>query len=208
MRLQSWALKIDYNDGKGTGDILWKLDYQGDFTLLNGTSPQDWFYAQHDVNIISPSSSGIFQLILFDNGNLRVLDPGGTTCGVTPCESRVPILELGETAKTATIEWVDKLAPEFSFFGGSARLPANGNVEFDICGLTVPGTSTPATSSRIMEVTKTTPAHPVWQMQVTWPKRLPWLSHHQSVSGRSMVNKSKPNQGAADLGLWARQLES
>ncbi len=167
IRHQSWVVKIDYNDGKGTGNILWKLGYQGDFTLQNGTDPQDWFYYQHDANIASANSSGVFQLLLFDNGDSRVLDSSGTTCGVTPCVSRVPLLQLDETAKTATIEWVDPLAPIYSFFGGSARLLQNGNVEFDACGLTVPGTSTPANGSLIREVSKTTPPQTIWQMQLT-----------------------------------------
>jgi arylsulfate sulfotransferase len=167
MRHQSWVFKIDYHDGQGTGNILWKLGYQGDFMLKNGVEPQDWFSLQHDANIASSNSSGIFQLLLFDDGGRRVLDSGGTTCGDTPCESRVPLFQLDETAKTATIQWVDKLAPAFSFFGGSARLLQNGNIEFDDCGLTVPGTGVPANSSTIMEVTKTTPPQTVWQMQVT-----------------------------------------
>jgi arylsulfate sulfotransferase len=167
MRHQSWVLKINYNDGLGAGEVLWKLGYQGDFSLQNGTDPQDWFYAQHDANIISPNSSGIFQLLLFDNGNLRVLDSSGTTCGVgTPCTSRTPILQLDETAKTATIEWVDDLAPAYSIFGGSSRLLQNGNVEFDLCGLTATGTNNLANKSAIFEVTKTTPPQTVWQMQI------------------------------------------
>ncbi len=160
IRHQDWIIKIDYDDGSGTGDILWKLGYQGDFTLHGGTAPQDWFYAQHDVNIISPNSSGVFEVLLFDNGNQRVLDSSGTICGTTtPCVSRVPILQLDETAKTATIEWVDDLAPQFSNFGGSARLLDNGNIEFAECG---PNAGFPA----IFEVTKTTPPQTVWQMNV------------------------------------------
>jgi hypothetical protein len=167
MRHQNWVLKIDYNDGQGTGDVLWKLGYQGDFVLQNGTDPVDWFYAQHDANVISANSSGNFQMILYDDGNQRVLDSSGNICRVTPCESRVPIMQLNESARTASIEWVDKLAPVFSFFGGSARVLQNGNIEFDECGLTAPGTSTLTNNSAIIEVTKTTPPQVVWQMQVT-----------------------------------------
>jgi arylsulfate sulfotransferase len=167
IRHQNWVLKIDYNDGQGTGDVLWKLGYQGDFVLQNGTDPVDWFYAQHDANVISANSSGNFQMLLYDDGNQRVLDTSGNICRVTPCESRVPIMQLDESAKTASIEWVDKLAPVFSFFGGSARVLQNGNIEFDECGLTVPGTSTLTNNSAIIEVTKTTPPQVVWQMQVT-----------------------------------------
>ncbi len=33
VRHQSWVLKIDYANGAGAGDILWRLGPQGDFTL-------------------------------------------------------------------------------------------------------------------------------------------------------------------------------
>jgi len=160
MRNQSWIIKIDYGNGQGTGNVLWKLGFQGDFALQNGTDPIDWFSAQHDANVVSMNSSGVFQLLLFDNGDNRVLDASGTICGTaTPCISRVPILQLDESAKTATIEWVDDLSPVFSFFGGGARLLTNGNVEFDECAPT-------ASSSAIFEVAKTTPPQTVWQMQI------------------------------------------
>ena len=162
-RHQSWVMKIDYDNGQGTGNIIWKLGYQGDFTLQGGTDPVDWFNAQHDANIASKNSRGVFQMLMFDNGNQRVLDSSGTICGptTTPCASRVPFLQLDETAKTATIEWVDDLAPIFSFFGGSARLLGNGNIEFDECAST-----TPANNAAIFEVTMTSPPQIVWQMQI------------------------------------------
>jgi len=67
----------------------------------------------------------------------------------------VPILHLDETAKTADITWVDKLAPLFSFFGGSARLLKNGNIEIDECA----ATPLPNNNAHIFEITKTTPAN-------------------------------------------------
>jgi len=163
MRHQDWVIKVDYDDGQGTGNILWKLGYQGDFTLINGTDPVDWQYAQHDANLPTANSSGSFRLMMFDNGNNRVLDSDGDICGATgqpTCYSRVPIYTLDESAKTATIDWVDNLSPVFSTFGGNARLLANGNVEFDECGpFSTPG-------SVIFEVTQATPAQTVWQMQI------------------------------------------
>jgi hypothetical protein len=166
-RHQSWIMKVNYNDGAGDGSLIWTLGYQGDFNLLPGTtnavSPVDWFSAQHDANIISSNTSGAIDILLFDNGNQRILDSSGTLCSpsTTPCDSRVPIYHLDEAAKTAEITWVDKLAPVFSFFGGSARLLSNGNIEFDECGLTQPNQS-----SAIYEVTKTSPPVVVWQMQI------------------------------------------
>ena len=145
-----------------------ELGYQGDFALQSGVTnavdPVDWFNAQHDANLISTTTSGQLDVLLFDNGNQRVLDSGGTLCGTgtTPGDSRVPILHLDETAKTADITWIDKLAPIFSFFGGSARLLKNGNVEFDECA----ATPLPNQNAAVFEVTKTIPPQSVCQMQV------------------------------------------
>jgi len=167
MRHQAWVIKINYNDGAGDGSIMWRLGYQGDFALQSGTTnavdPKDWFNAQHDANIISTTSAGTLDVLLFDNGNQRVLDSSGTLCGTTtPCESRVPIIHLDEAAKTADITWIDKLAPLFSFFGGSARLLKNGNIEFDECA----ATPLPNQNAAIFEVTQTTPPVTVWSMQI------------------------------------------
>ena len=102
MRHQSWVLKINYNDGQGDGQILWKLGNQGDFSLQNGTAPQDWFYAQHDVNVISAKSSGVFQILLFDNGNLRVLDSSGTTwCGRNALHKSHAHIAIGRDCKNS-----------------------------------------------------------------------------------------------------------
>ncbi len=40
MRHQSWILKIDYNNGAGSGNVLWRLGYQGDFALTQNGRPQ------------------------------------------------------------------------------------------------------------------------------------------------------------------------
>ena len=133
IRHQSWIIKIDYANGTGAGDILWRLGYQGDFTLVGGTEPTDWFYAQHDPNFATPNSSGKFQLAIMDNGNLRVF-PAGVTCGTTgqpPCNySTAPLMEIDETAKTATI--ISDYKPgEYSFWGGGAQQLGNGNMEGD-----------------------------------------------------------------------------
>jgi len=172
IRHQAWVIKINYNDGAGDGSIKWTLGYQGDFALQSGTTnaldPADWFNAQHDANFISTTTSGTLDVLLFDNGNQRVLQSNPLVlCGASgaaPCESRVPVIHLDENVKTADITWLDKLAPIFSNFGGSARQLNNGNIEFAACS--TPSPSAPVHAS-IFEVTKTTPPQVVWQMQVT-----------------------------------------
>lgn len=133
IRHQSWIIKIDYANGTGAGDILWHLGNQGDFTLVGGTEPTDWFYAQHGPAFATTNSSGKFRMAVMDNGNLRVF-PSGVTCGTTGepkclC-STAPLLELDETAKTATL--ISDYKPgEYSFWGGNAQQLGNGNMEGD-----------------------------------------------------------------------------
>jgi arylsulfate sulfotransferase len=164
IRHQNWIAKIDYQDGNGAGDILWRLGEGGDFTLQGGTDPTDWFYAQHDPSFITPNTVGTFSLILFDNGDDRQF-PAGVTCGTTgapPCfYSTVPILRVDEFAKVATLEF-HYTAPDYSFFGGNAEVLGNNDVEFDEAAL-----STPIAAAAVFEVTQQSTPQIVWQMNIT-----------------------------------------
>jgi hypothetical protein len=134
-RHQSWLMKIDYANGSGTGNVTWKLGYQGDFTLVNGTEPQDWFFGQHQPSFVSSNTAGVFSLALMDNGFDRHSSPT-TACSGTTCYSTVPILQVDETAKTATITFRDDFGKSlFSFFGGGTTALANGDIEYDLCAL-------------------------------------------------------------------------
>jgi arylsulfate sulfotransferase len=166
IRNQNWLIKIDYANGAGAGDILWHLGYQGDFALQGVTDPTDpsnWFYAQHGPSFVTSNTSGKFSLVLFDNGDDRVF-ASGVTCGAAgqlPCLfSTVPLLELDETAKTATVAF-HPTAPAYSFFGGNAETLKNGNVEYDECA-----TTSPTNNAAIYEVTQTSPPQTVWQLQI------------------------------------------
>jgi arylsulfate sulfotransferase len=183
MRTQDWVLKLDYNDGAGTGNIIWHLGYQGDFTLVqNGattTDPSLWFYGQHDINVTSPASAGLFTVTLFDDGDNRVLNnnnDNSSICGggsAPQCSSAAPILQIDETAMTATIlfrsippVYTGTQQPEFATFGGSSRLQANNDLEYDLCGLASAGTQNLINASDILEVTQ--PAGDIaWRMQLS-----------------------------------------
>ncbi|MDT8071185.1 MAG: aryl-sulfate sulfotransferase [Terriglobia bacterium] len=131
-RAQSWLIKIDYENGAGNGAILWKLGYQGDFTLTNG-GPVDWFYGQHAPIFLSSNTTGVFQLGMFDNGNSRIMDSNGARCGDSgqpACYSTVPIFQIDEANRTATVLWRDKLE-FFSSAVGNMQVLDNGDVWFD-----------------------------------------------------------------------------
>jgi arylsulfate sulfotransferase len=162
-RHQSWVIKIDYEDGRGNGDILWKFGYQGDFVLDSG-APAAWQYGQHDIQILSASTAGIFTLGAFDNGYIRVLDGSGALCGSTgepACYSRVPFFQVDEATHTAHVTWEDSNLP-FSAALGSIELLANGDVEFDE-GI-LPGSPF---DSHVMEVTQEASPQTVWELDVT-----------------------------------------
>jgi hypothetical protein len=77
-RHQSWAVKINYSNGTGNGNIIWKLGFDGSFALAPGFPVTDWFSGQHDVEF---HSNGI--LTLFDNNNASSVtqQPGGDARG-------------------------------------------------------------------------------------------------------------------------------
>jgi arylsulfate sulfotransferase len=163
IRHQNWLVKVDYANGTGAGDIIWHLGYQGDFTLAGGTDPTNWFYAQHGPSFVTTNTTGDFSLILFDNGDDRVF-PIGVTCsapGEPAClYSTVPLLELDETAMTATLGF-HPTAPTYSFFGGNAAVLKNGNVEY------CESAGGPGTAGDIYEVTQDSSAQTVWHMLIT-----------------------------------------
>lgn len=159
MRHQNWVVKVDYEDGAGSGAVLWRLGYQGDFTLVGGTSPTDWQYAQHFPSLFSKNSSGVFSLGVMDNGDDRVFPDGGT-CGTgsePACYSTIPVFQIDENAKTATFTFHQIMpANLYSYFGGNTDLLDNGDIEYDLAG---------TSSSDIFEVTpdNTNPVT-VWHM--------------------------------------------
>jgi len=160
MRHQSWILKIDYANGSGTGDILWRLGLGGDITL-DGGDPSKWFYSQHDPNIVSTSGS-VTTLAVYDNGNFRTYSDG-TVCGsasAPACLSRATLFQVDESTGLATLLWED-IPGFYSFWGGSIGLLSNGNVEFDS---TDPFNTL---ASQIMEVSQTDNPEVVWQMNIT-----------------------------------------
>lgn len=159
MRAQSWILKIDYANGTGTGDVLWRLGESGDFTIAGG-DPSEWFYAQHYPSLVTTNGS-VTTMAVYDDGNYRTYS-NGMVCAAPlapACFSRATIFQVDESTMLATLLWQD-LPGFYSFWGGSIGVLSNGNVEFDN---TDPFN---AASSQIMEVTQTSNPQVVWQLNV------------------------------------------
>jgi arylsulfate sulfotransferase len=165
MRNQNWIVKINYQDGEGDGSILWRFGPGGDFTLPNGEAPINWNYGQHFVTIQSLNSTGIFSMMFFDNGNNRLMDSNNDVCGtgaVGLCYSSVPIFQVNEYDKTASVTWQHGLSPAYSICCGDALVLPDGNVEYDVAY----DVNTPNVSY-IEEITQTDAPELLWKMSVT-----------------------------------------
>jgi len=155
MRNQSWILKIDYDNGIGSGSILWRLGEDGDFELA-GNDPSQWFYAQHFPYLVHADGSEM-ELAIFDDGNLRIPSGGGAGC----CYSRGVLVNLDESTRSAAVQW--QFLPDlYTVWGGSIVTLDNGDVELDV---TAPLGE--ALASRVLEVTETTDPTVAWQLDIT-----------------------------------------
>ena len=132
MKDQDWVVKIDYNNGAGTKDILWTMGADGNFTFNNiNDDPWPWFSHQHDVTI---ADNGAGSLILFDNGDTRVSPPptglGVPGCEPNDCNSRGMALTVDEATLTVTPALSANLGV-YSAAGGVAQILSDGNYYFD-----------------------------------------------------------------------------
>ena len=144
IRHQNWIIKINFQDGQGSGAVMWRLGEGGDFKLIGGTEPTDWFYAQHGLSFFSPNTTGIYRLGMMDNGNDRIFPSGQVICKplaptTSNCYSTIPVLELDESNMTATLVTHYTPPPSyFTFFGGNVEQLPNGDFHANF-GSTVNG---------------------------------------------------------------------
>jgi hypothetical protein len=153
-------LKIDYQNGAGSGNVLWKLGNGGDFTIFGG-DPGQWFYAEHDPALLATNGS-VMTLAVWDNGNYRV-NSAGIPCESSPtapaCYSRPTIFQVDEATSLATLEW-EELTGTYTPWGGSIGTLSNNDVEFDITS------PLNALASQIIELTQDSNPQTVWQMNI------------------------------------------
>jgi arylsulfate sulfotransferase len=131
-RHQDWVMKIDYNNGSGTGNILWRMGPCGDFTFIDSTDPWPFFSHQHEVGI---ENNGAGVITIFDNGNTRVSPPTGlgssTGCmpGTGSGDSRGMALSINES----TMQVSPVMSTDLGYYStalGSAQLLPDGNYFF------------------------------------------------------------------------------
>ena len=132
-RHQDWVVKIDY--ATGSGNILWRLGMDGDFTISYDDprvdrfrfDPYPWFSHQHDANFESNNVT----LLVYDDGNTRIqtAEPSG--------HSRGQALRVDETKRAVRLI-LDADLGVYSDAVGSAQLLPNGDYHFDSGFLTIP----------------------------------------------------------------------
>ena len=134
---QDWVLKIDYQDGKGSGKVLWRLGEGGDFKAKSN-DPYPWFSYQHDAGFDPPGSN---RLIVFDDGHQRKKK-------YPEANNRGQVWELDEENRTASLVLNADLGV-YAIAVGSAQSLSDGGFSFE-SGFINPG---PSAYSRETEVT-------------------------------------------------------
>jgi arylsulfate sulfotransferase len=115
---QDWVVKVDYENGKGSGKVLWRLGKDGDFNT-NSTDRYAWFSYQHDPG--PETESGL--LLVLDNGSRRHEK-------FADANNRGQAWAIDEKTHAAT-QVVNVDLGEFSAVVGSAQKLANGNYSFE-----------------------------------------------------------------------------
>jgi hypothetical protein len=144
VRFQDWVLAIDFGDGKGTGDVLWRLGRNGDFPCVIrggdpcptfdpwqdalGEPPQNdpWFSHQHTAHFLGADS-----VLLFDNGNRRCTAVGPTadwTCNSNGIRSRMQLYRLEFDGVTANTKQFGRGMSSLSYSSALGGQLLNGNL--------------------------------------------------------------------------------
>ncbi len=133
LRNQDWVIKIDYRNGSGNGDVLWRLGAGGDFSVPS-TDPYPWFSHQHDAHYVDATT-----MVVFDNGDTRCDD------STASCDSRGQVFAIDEHGRVATPLLNVDLGTYASALGSAERL-SNGNFIFTA------GVDSPGPVAQVIEV--------------------------------------------------------
>lgn len=115
---QDWVIRIDYQDGKGTGKVVWRLGKDGDFKAKS-EDPYPWFSYQHDVGL-DPATD---LLVVFDDGHRRKEK-------FPNANNRGQAWKIDEASKTATLVMNADLGI-YSMAVGSAQPLSDGNYSWE-----------------------------------------------------------------------------
>ena len=118
IRHQDWVIKINYANGTGNGNVIWRLGKDGDFSI-NSSDPYPWFSHQHDAEY---ELGGNEILSIYDNGNIRKI-------AFPAANSRGQVYKIDEVNRRATHELNADLGV-YSFAVGAAQRLLNGNYHF------------------------------------------------------------------------------
>lgn len=146
MRHQDWIVAIDHQ----TGEILWRLGDEGDFTLVDA---ERWFFHQH-----SPQWQPDGSLLLYDNGIGNPSQPDNLA------HSRAVRYALDFDAMTATQAWQDDDPPFRSPLAGDAdRTPSGHILRLDSYYLT---DDNPLPRGRLRELDPQATPNAVWTLNL------------------------------------------
>ena len=160
-RHQDWVMRIDYKDGTGTGNILWRMGLDGDFTFNNiNNDPWPWNSHQHDAEI---AQSGNGPMTMFDNGNTRITDLG-SSCGPSDCHSRGMALTFDESTMQVTPVMSVDLGV-YSHALGSAQILDNNSYFFATGYVPVTATTIDTQLIEILPTSGTTTGTQVLDLQ-------------------------------------------
>jgi arylsulfate sulfotransferase len=121
---QNWVLKIDWKDGKGSGNVLWRLGKDGDFKA-ESSDPNPWFAYQHDAGF-EPVGSNLLSLV--DDGDTSGRDPKAVVRG--------QVWKLDEEKHVATLVYNAPLGVH-TFCCGSIQALKNGGFS-SVAGASLP----------------------------------------------------------------------
>jgi hypothetical protein len=166
-RHQDWLYKVQYQNGAGNGDILWRMGVGGDFTFNNtNDDPYPWFSHQHDAGIENTSTN---LMTVYDNGNTRIAPP---PIGLGTGNSRGMAFIVDESNMTVT----PVLSQGLGYFGyalGSAQLLSNGNYFF-LNGLVTPPNPAAGYAVEVLPTAGTVNGSVIWNLQSSKAYRA-WL---------------------------------
>ena len=166
-RHQDWLYKVQYQNGAGNGDILWRMGVGGDFTFNNtNDDPYPWFSHQHDAGIENTSTN---LMTVYDNGNTRIAPP---PIGLGTGNSRGMAFIVDESNMTVT----PVLSQGLGYFGyalGSAQLLSNGNYFF-LNGLVTPPNPPAGYAVEVLPTAGTVNGSVIWNLQSSKAYRA-WL---------------------------------